>query len=188
MQNQSESTATPEPPAIITKYKFPGPSKRMGETVELAFMLKAVTLGFAVARPWGDSERYDFILDSGDRLWRVQVRSTEREFKRGYCIRGYIHVKKEQVALCARDVDAIVAYIVPLDLWYILPMKDFEPRRNIWLYPHDQPDRGRFEKFREAWDLLKPAPCVPLPQPKIVPTILSAWKSRFLRGKPPRSE
>jgi hypothetical protein len=33
-------------------------------------------LGFGVARPWGDSERYDFILDCGRRFWRVQVKST----------------------------------------------------------------------------------------------------------------
>jgi hypothetical protein len=33
---------------------------------------KAAALGFGVAKPYGDSERYDFILDSGERLWRVQ--------------------------------------------------------------------------------------------------------------------
>jgi hypothetical protein len=31
--------------------------KRKGEAAELAFMLKAVSLGFGVAKPWGDSER-----------------------------------------------------------------------------------------------------------------------------------
>jgi hypothetical protein len=29
------------------------------------------SLGFGVSKTWGDSERYDFILDSGKRLWRV---------------------------------------------------------------------------------------------------------------------
>src|SRR2546425_646714 len=42
-----------------------GPPKRRGERAELAFMLKASSLGFGIAKPWGDSERYDFILDSG---------------------------------------------------------------------------------------------------------------------------
>jgi len=50
-------------------------TKKKGEAAELAFMLKAVSLGFGVAKPWGDSERYDFILDTGTRLWRVQVKS-----------------------------------------------------------------------------------------------------------------
>ena len=51
-------------------------TKKKGEAAELAFMLKAVSLGFGVAKPWGDSERYDFILDSGTQLWRVQVKSS----------------------------------------------------------------------------------------------------------------
>ena len=50
-------------------------SKRKGELSEAAFLLKATSLGFGVAKPWGDSERYDFILDSRERLWRVQVKS-----------------------------------------------------------------------------------------------------------------
>ena len=39
-------------------------TKRRGELAELAFTLKATSLGFAVAKPYGDSERYDFILDA----------------------------------------------------------------------------------------------------------------------------
>jgi PD-(D/E)XK endonuclease len=38
-------------------------TKRRGELAELAFILKAVGLRFAVSKPYGDSERYDFILD-----------------------------------------------------------------------------------------------------------------------------
>jgi PD-(D/E)XK endonuclease len=41
-------------------------TKRRGELAELAFALKAASLGFGVSRPWGDSERYDFILDADD--------------------------------------------------------------------------------------------------------------------------
>jgi PD-(D/E)XK nuclease superfamily protein len=44
--------------------------KRCGELSEAAFLLKATEQGFLVAKPWGDSERYDFIVDSGTRLWR----------------------------------------------------------------------------------------------------------------------
>ena len=38
-------------------------TKRRGELAELAFLYKAATQGFGVAKPYGDSERYDFILD-----------------------------------------------------------------------------------------------------------------------------
>jgi hypothetical protein len=39
-------------------------TKRRGELAELAFTLKAATLGFGVSKPFGDSERYDVILDA----------------------------------------------------------------------------------------------------------------------------
>ena len=51
-------------------------SKAKGELGEMIFLHKASSLGFGVAKPFGDNERYDFILDSGERLWRVQVKST----------------------------------------------------------------------------------------------------------------
>ena len=58
--------------------------KRRGELAEAAFLLKVQSMGFRMARPWGDSDRYDFILDSGGRLWQVQLKSTEVLHSRGY--------------------------------------------------------------------------------------------------------
>src|SRR5438445_13252835 len=51
--------------------------KRAGEISEAAFVLRAHSLGFLVAKPWGDSEKYDFVLDAGSKLWRVQLHMTE---------------------------------------------------------------------------------------------------------------
>jgi len=50
------------------------PRKRLGEAVEAAFLAKATMLGFPVLKPWGDSRPYDFAVESGRRLWRVQVK------------------------------------------------------------------------------------------------------------------
>jgi len=41
-------------------------TKRRGELAELVFLLIATRLGFGVSKPYGDSERYDFILDPRD--------------------------------------------------------------------------------------------------------------------------
>jgi hypothetical protein len=131
-----------------------GPPKRRGERAELAFMLKATSLGFGIAKPWGDSERYDFILDSGERLWRVQVRSTEYETHRGYSVHTYVYVKRQMVAFTAREIDVIVAYLVPLDLWYVVPVEAFSPCKNLWFYPNGSKKGSRFEIYREAWCLL----------------------------------
>ena len=66
----------PKPPL---REASPRNSKRTGELSEAAFLHKAVELGFRVTKPWGDSERYDFVLDSGKRLWRVQIKCTAVE-------------------------------------------------------------------------------------------------------------
>jgi len=146
--------STDEATTGLTNLRHAHPPKRRGELAELAFMRKAIGLGFGVAKPWGDSDRYDFILDSGQRLWRVQVRSTEYQSHRGYAVHTYVYVKKQMVSLTAREVDAIIAYIVPLDLWYVVPIQ-FADCKNLWFYPHGSKKGSRFERFHEAWHLLK---------------------------------
>lgn len=89
-----------------------------------------------MAKPWGDSDRYDYILDAGGRFWRVQVLSTAYESQRGYAVHTYVYVKRKMVALSADDIDCIIAYIVPLNLWYVLPVESFSPCKNLWFYPH----------------------------------------------------
>ena len=60
--------------------------KALGEAAEAAFLAKVTSLGFGVSKTWGDSERYDFILDSGQKLWRVQVKSS-RHFRSHYNVK-----------------------------------------------------------------------------------------------------
>ena len=47
-----------------------------GEQGELAFLSKASSLGFALSLPYGHMQRYDFVVDSGGNMWRVQVKTT----------------------------------------------------------------------------------------------------------------
>ena len=132
------------------------PPKRRGELAELAFLKKAIGMGFLVSKPWGDSDRYDFIVDGGGKRWRVQVRSTEHPFgPRGYGVHASVYVGRRIVGLTSEDIDVIVAYIVSLDLWYVVPVEAFEPRKNLWFYPMGSKKGARFEKYREAWWVLK---------------------------------
>jgi hypothetical protein len=50
--------------------------KKRGELAEMAFIYKAESLGFDIAKPYGESNRYDFILRSGQQFWKVQVKSS----------------------------------------------------------------------------------------------------------------
>jgi len=137
-----------------TNIRHSRPPKRRGEEGELVFMRRAIAEGFAVAKPWGDSERYDFILDSGVRLWRVQVRSTDYEVHHGFAVHASVRINQASVRLTARDVDVIAAYLVPKDLWYIVPIEACTCK-NLWFFPSKSPKGSKFEKYREAWDYLR---------------------------------
>jgi PD-(D/E)XK endonuclease len=143
-------TQNPATPESLRKEKWL-PPKRMGELSELDFLRKTMGMGMIVSKPWGDSYRYDFVCDTG-RLWRVQVRSTEFRFgARGYAVHASVYVGRKMVGLTEKDCDAIVAYIVSRDIWYVVPVKAFVPRKNLWFYPDGSKKGAMFEKYREAW-------------------------------------
>jgi hypothetical protein len=134
-------------------------TKRTGELSEAAFLFKAETLGFHVAKPWGDSERYDFILDTGSRLWRVQLKCTGIIRGRGYDIQPtHSTPGRGKTVYTADDIDVLVAHIVPLGVWYVLPIEAFVPSRSLYFYPNAACKRARWEKYREAWHLLEAEP------------------------------
>jgi hypothetical protein len=147
---QDDREAEPEKKSWRTQGRLP--PKRMGELSELDFLRKAMGMGMIVSKPWGDSYRYDFVVDTEGRLFRAQVRSTENRFgARGYAVHASVYVGRKIVGLTAKDIDVIVAYIVSRDIWYVVPVKAFVPRKNLWFYPDGSKKGAMFEKYRDAW-------------------------------------
>ena len=134
--------------------------KHRGDLAEMGFMFKAAGLGFGVAKPWGNNERYDFVLEFGQKFWRVQVKSTYVPRKHRYLIVAKGQTSGKSQAYTARQIDFLVAYIVAEDAWYVIPIAAFAPRMQLNFYPSGRKikDGGRYEKYREAWDLMKADP------------------------------
>ena len=135
-------------------------TKRTGELAEAAFVVKAAGLGFAVSKPWGDSERYDFILDAGRRIWRVQIKCTESLNANGYQVQSTYTDQKKKGHYTVADIDVLVAYILPLDLWYVVPAAAFPASASLRFYPEGNISgrTPRFEQYREAWGLFREEP------------------------------
>lgn len=130
--------------------------KRRGEMAEAAFLHKASTLGFSVSKPWGDSDPYDLIVDSGSGLSRVQVKSAARSNKYG----GFMicaHGSRRKKSYSLKEIDALVAYIVPEDLWYVLPVGLFRKVKSLRLYPKSG-SPSKYNLYREEWQLLGKKP------------------------------
>jgi hypothetical protein len=59
------------------------------------------------------------------------------------------------MAYGAREIDALVVHIPPCNAWYVLPSKDFVGSKSLRFYPDIECKGARWEKYREAWDLLR---------------------------------
>jgi hypothetical protein len=142
-------------------------TKRTGERSEAAFLYQASQRRFAISKPWGDSERYDFILDNRPQpqvhLFRIQIKCTDCLRADAYETRATYEFAHRHIPYTKRDIDFIAAHVVPLNIWYIIPVEVCTPQPMLRFYPHRQAKQMRLEKYREAWNLLDP----PLPNPPI---------------------
>jgi hypothetical protein len=62
-----------------------------------------------------------------------------------------------QRSYTAEDIDALVAYARPMNAWYVMPVRVVEELKSLMLYPESRKRRSRFEKWREAWEVLRGA-------------------------------
>lgn len=60
-----------------------------------------------------------------------------------------------QDAYRAEEIDALVAYIVPEDAWYVFPAAVFVGMRSMKLFGGSRRRRSKFERYREAWGILR---------------------------------
>ena len=136
--------------------------KERGEWVEAQFIAEALRRGHTVLKPWGDSQPFDVALNFGNRILRVQVKSTSYRVDNGYkCqFKTNFHGRKYAPKL----LDFFVGYVVPQKAWYLIPAWVLfnggrEPTCPM-LFPM-QPVKANsysYECYREAWGLLRAKP------------------------------
>ena len=133
-------------------------ASRMGELSQAAFLVKAQSLGFGLALPWGDSEKYDFVVWArpGGRLLRVQVKATGRLYRRGYEVQPVYSTRKEgKKRYTAEDIDVLAAHVQGLDVWYLLPIGAYGRAKSLRFYPDIECRCPRWEEYREKWGVLE---------------------------------
>lgn len=129
-------------------------SKTVGEIGELAFLYRAHLEGLSVSRPYGDNQPYDFIVDNGITLNKVQVKSAltlgpKSRYRFKLCPGGSVN----SVDYESLNVDFIIANIFMLDIWLVIPCVEVQCK-----YLSFRPDKAkdsRWGKYVGRWDLLK---------------------------------
>jgi hypothetical protein len=124
--------------------------KKRGEWVELVFAARAMWEGLVLARPWGESIGYDFVVDRGDGgMVRVQVKSTIFEEGTGYSC----SMKDSKGPYKKNSFEYVAAYVIPENVWFIIPEKKVRGKWSVGLYPNLE--RSKYGEYKEAWDLLR---------------------------------
>jgi hypothetical protein len=136
-------------------------SRHIGEMAEMQFMLDAARRRFGVAKPFGNNERYDVILDAPRRLWRVQVKASGASHHRGFAVRACWRTTRKHMPYTSKQIDFLAVVVQGRRMrgrriWCLIPVRALGGRLTINLYPFGCRKDGeeRFEKYREAWDLL----------------------------------
>jgi hypothetical protein len=129
-----------------------GSRKQQGEWAELCFMARAAEIGLCVCKPYGDSAQYDVGIEHGGRILRVQIKSTTYSRDGSFTCNA---VGPGHKGYPAGVVDFFAVYLVPLDVWYILP---FEATGGIVSLQFRPGKRGsKYSRYMEAWHLLAEA-------------------------------
>ena len=125
---------------------------------EVHFLAKTMELGLTTSRPFTPC-KYDFIVDNGSHLLRVQVKMTSstRDTKSS----GEVYVVKvasgsgSKQRYTKEQVDVIAVLCHPINVWYIIPIENAGEKLSMYLYPHRSLigdfSVGMHESFFNSW-------------------------------------
>jgi hypothetical protein len=129
--------------------------KQRGEWAELRFMTRAAEHGLSITKPWGEMAHYDFAIEHKGHFLRVQVKSTMYKRRHSYLC----NVRGSNGPYGANQIDFVAAYLIPADLWYIIPAYAFRGKPHVYLSPHLKV--SQYGRYQEAWHLLRAKPQKP---------------------------
>ncbi|WP_396611417.1 group I intron-associated PD-(D/E)XK endonuclease [Haloferax sp. S1W] len=100
--------------------------KRRGQCSEAAVLFEFTRNGITVLEPFGDNERYDFVVELGGRFFRVQV-------KTGRLTNGRVQFETRSSGTLTRrvkkegydgQIDIFAVYSPDLEQAYVIPIDD----------------------------------------------------------------
>lgn len=164
-QRGAEASPKPAPrmppaPSTETAKNRELTTKRRGELAEIAFLHKALHLGFRVSKPFGDSDRYDFISDPGDllhrlQLYRVQVKGTAQLLNGLWHLNAHRRTGGKAIPYTLAEIDFFAALVIPEDTWYIIPLSHVLGRTSFLFRQKKDRRPNPYTFYKEAWHLLR---------------------------------
>lgn len=136
-------------------------SKKAGVLYEYEFFTRALKNDLDVFIPAGDNLPQDCLcMNSDGEVFKVQVKGTNSAFMQSrktarFKVTAATGSQKKKPIDCEK-VDILAVYIEPHDIFYLIPCLEIA---NIspWFYPELENSKGRYEKYKEKWDIFKAA-------------------------------
>jgi len=124
----------------------------LGELAQAEFLCDALKRGLIVSEPFGDNAKYDFIVDNGKKLLRIQVKSTScyLEKKDCYQLQTSRGASKKEL-YNHHEIDFFACYIIPTSVWYLIPVYSVT---TPMIRVYDKSETSKFSTFKENWNLL----------------------------------
>ncbi len=116
-----------------------------GDAGESAFLHAAIIRGLVVCKPFGSAEGYDFIVDNGKSLMRVQVKAAVIT-KVGRAP-SYGDNNSGNVEDFKRNIDVLALYNLTTHTFYFIPSKDIV-RTKITIGA-----ASKYDIFKDKWSV-----------------------------------
>lgn len=92
-----------------------------GGAIESLFDYEVMNRGYVVSAPRTDASQYDRIVDTKNKLYRVQIKARRGNGQKSFMIK----INKSQYAkYTIADTDIIALYIEDNNSWYIFPVEE----------------------------------------------------------------
>jgi len=127
--------------------------KKFGELAEQMFCLEVLKRGGVPCKPIGDSQPYDWLVVSGGKIYKVQVKSSwmtvlnrvgSRSVSR--CRVSVGHKTSKKAIYKKGDIDLMAIWLEPFSSWLIKPVSQLGRKKTM------QVRRGDCES--PSWSLL----------------------------------
>ena len=103
----------------------------------------------------GDNLPYDLLVDSGQEIHRIQIKTTITEEQGQSRKYGFaLNRGKDSSSYQADTVDFFGLVVLPLRTIYIVPQESVDERMKVYVYPENPESVGLLERYRENWGLL----------------------------------
>jgi hypothetical protein len=118
-----------------------------GESAKFLVALKAYEKGFSVSFPTTESSRYDAIIDTGKKLFRVQIKYTNAKSSKNLVrlILYRPHLKAKPYLRA--DIDFLLVYIPDLDKILCFNWKKFHNKKYVYVNLKDPKSKHYYAKF-----------------------------------------